>query len=224
MIKKIELLGMQLDNYTVREAMMQVENFLSGDVLASIEDISVQMLLNAEEDAVVREVVSSLDLAVIGEREIIQAAGDAAMQRIRETEENDFFPEFFKRVERNHKSIYILGRTKDAIDGLREKLLCGFPKLEVAGEYAIDECTGDLEAVINDMNVTAPDVIVSVLPTPMQEHFFAEHKDKISANIWYGVGDTDRSKKRGIRSWWQSFTKREKLKSSMAKYQIKNEA
>ena len=30
------------------------------------------------------------------------------MQRIRETEENDFYFEFFKRIERNKKSVFYL--------------------------------------------------------------------------------------------------------------------
>jgi N-acetylglucosaminyldiphosphoundecaprenol N-acetyl-beta-D-mannosaminyltransferase len=170
-------------------------------------------------------VISSLDLAVIGEREIIQVAGEPTMQRIRETEENDFIPEFFKRVERNHKTIYLLGETKDAVQQMKEKLTEDFPKLVFAGEYAIDQCVGNLEAVINDMNVTAPNVIVSILPTPMQEHFFWEHKDKMNANIWYGIGDmAAQEKKHGIPGFWTSFLRREKLKSSIAKYRVKKEA
>lgn len=224
MIKKIDILGMQLDNYTVREAMMQVEQYLDGDVLTAIECVSSQMLLAAEEDTVLRDVITSLDLAVIGDREIIQATGEATMQRIRETEENDFFQEFFKRVERNHKSIYILGQTGEAISRLKEKLLEEFPKLTFLGEYAIDQCVGNLETVINEMNVTAPNVIVSVLPTPMQEHFFAEHKDKMNASIWYGVGDMmPQERHGGIREFCRSFIRREKLKSSIAKYRIRNE-
>ena len=50
--------------------------------------------------------------AIIGEKEIIQAAGLESMQRIRETEENDFYFEFFKRIERNKKSVFLLGDTQ----------------------------------------------------------------------------------------------------------------
>ncbi len=224
MIKKIDILGMQLDNYTVREAMMLVENYLSGDRLNTIEYVSAQMLLATEEDEVLKDVITSLDLAVISDREIIQVAGEATMQRIRETEENDFFLEFFKRVERNRKSIYILGETQEAIAKIKEKLAQEFPKIELCGEYAVKECVGDLEAVINDMNVKTPDVIVSILSSPKQEHFLAEHKDKMNANVWYGIGDIgELEKKRGIRSIFRSFVRREKLKSGIAKYQ-KNEA
>ena len=36
MIKKVDILGIQLDNYTVREAIMCVERYLSNNVLNTI--------------------------------------------------------------------------------------------------------------------------------------------------------------------------------------------
>lgn len=219
MIKKIDILGIQLDNYTVREAIMQVEAYLTNDTLNTIESISAQMLVDSENDPVLKEVMDSLDLAVIGEKEIMQAAGIGTMQRIRETEENDFFMEFFKRIERNKKSIFLLGETGEKLHQMRKKLQQEFPKLAIAGEYAVDNCAGNLEAVINEMNGVTPDIIVSILPTPLQEHFFWEHREKISANIWYGIGALALKKKQhGFLGMLRSMLRCEKLKTSMKKY------
>ena len=188
MIKKIDVLGLPLDNYTVREAMRQIESYTSNNVLNTIESISMQMLMLAEEDEVVREVIQSLDMAVIGEKEILQATKSSSMQRIRETEENDFFFEFFKRIERNHKSVYLIGESEQKVEEVKAELQHEFKKIVIAGAYATENCVGALDAVINEMNATTPDIIVSVLPTPAQEHFFWEHKDKMNANVWYGMG------------------------------------
>lgn len=49
MIKKIDIMGIGLDNYTVRESMRQVENYLSNDVLNTIENISMQMLIGVRD-------------------------------------------------------------------------------------------------------------------------------------------------------------------------------
>lgn len=219
MIKKIDILGMKLDNYTVREAIMQVETYLTNDVLNTIESISMQMLVDAETDDVLKQVINDLDLAVIGEKEIIQVTGIGTMQRIKETEENDFFHEFFKRIERNRKSIFLLGESEDKIHEMKTKLIQAYPKILVAGEYAIEKCVGDLEAVINDMNATTPDVIVSILPTPVQEHFFWEHKEKINANIWYGVGELGMRKTNHVfLGFFKSILNRSRLKSYLNKY------
>ena len=74
MIKKIDILGIQLDNYTVREAIMRVEAWYDNNMLNVIEMVSMQMLTESESDPVLKEVISSLDLAVIGEKGILQAA------------------------------------------------------------------------------------------------------------------------------------------------------
>ena len=219
MIKKVDILGIQLDNYTVREAIMCVERYLSNNVLNTIESISLQMLINSETDTVLKEVMGSLDLAVIGEKEIIQAAGLETMQRIKETEENDFYFEFFKRIERNKKSVFLLGETEEKIEELKKELQKDFSQLKFAGDYAVENCVGDLEAVINDMNATTPDVIVSVLPSPLQEHFLHEHRDKMNANIWYGIGGVPiHKKKHGVIDHLKSFIHRGKLINSMNKY------
>lgn len=227
MIKKIDILGIKLDNYTVREAIMQVESFLGSNVLNTIESISMQMLIESESDPVVREVISSLDLAVIAEKEIIQAAGGASMQQLQEASQNDFFFEFFKRAERNKMSVFVLGEQADKTLRAKEELQREFPRLIIAGEYAVEHCVGDLEAVINDMNAMTPNIIVSVLPTPMQEHFLDEHKDKMNANIWYGIGENGTHRKRhGIRMFFRSWLHFGKLKNSINKYnrtQVENE-
>ena len=65
MIKKIDILGIQLDNYTVREAIMRVEAWYDNNMLNVIEMVSMQMLTESESDPVLKEVISSLDLAVV---------------------------------------------------------------------------------------------------------------------------------------------------------------
>lgn len=219
MIKKVDILGIQLDNYTVREAIMCAERYLSNDVLNTIESISHQMLIASQTDAVSRSVIGSLDLAVIGEKEILQAVGLESMQRTREIEENDFYFEFFKRIERNKKSVFLLGETEERLDELKKEFAQRFPKLIFAGEYAIEKCVGDLEAVINDMNATTPDVIVSVLPPPLQEHFLYEHRDKMNASIWYGIGAMPFCRKgNGAVQRLKSIIYRGRLINSIKKY------
>lgn len=224
MIKKIDVLGLSLDNYTVREAIRRVETYLSNNVLNTIECISMEMLIRAEEDEVLRNVIQSLDLAVIGEKEILQATKSSSMQRIRETEENDFFFEFFKRVERNRKSVFLIGESEEKVKEARSELEQEFKKIEIVGAYAVEDCVGALDAIINEMNATTPDIIVSVLPTPVQEHFFWEHKDKMNANIWYGMGNLPIRRKQGVLGRIQRVVHRGKLKSSILKYDAKNEA
>lgn len=223
MIKKIDIMGILLDDYTVREALHQIESLSDDNVLRSIESISMQMLMEAEQDEELRNAISSLDLAIVGQKEILEVAGAGTMQRIKETEENDFFYEFLKRLERNHKRLFLLGETKEKNNRIKEKLIEQYPQLSIVGEYALENCIGDQAAVINEMNAATPDLVLSALPSPTQEHFFWEHKDKINARIWYGVGDVEIDGRTGVKKMVTSLLHRGRLKSSIEKYEKKKE-
>lgn len=223
MIKKIDIMGILLDDYTVREALHQIESLSDDNVLRSIESISMQMLMEAEQDEELRNAISSLDLAIVGQKEILEVAGAGTMQRIKETEENDFFYEFLKRLERNHKRLFLLGETKEKNSRIKEKLIEQYPQLSIVGEYALENCIGDQAAVINEMNAATPDLVLSALPSPTQEHFFWEHKDKINARIWYGVGDVEIDGRTGVKKMVTSLLHRGRLKSSIEKYEKKKE-
>lgn len=197
MIKKLEILGMELDNYTVREAMDQVESFLGTTVMNTVEAVSMEMLVKAQADDFLKECIEGLDLAIISDKEILKAAGETSPQRMRETVENAFLKEFMKRASWNGRTVYLLGDTGSQIEALQGFLHEGYNKIKIVGAYALADCTGDYDAVINEINIAEPDVILSVIATPGQECFLKENKEKFNAKIWYGLG-TDYAAKRGV--------------------------
>ncbi len=197
MIKKIEILGMNLDNYTVREAMLQVEVYLNNTEMNTIENISMEMLVKAQNDEILKECIEKLDLAIINEKEILKAAGVVSAQRMRETVENEFFKEFMKRIVRNNKTSYLLGNTSTQVGELQGFLAEEYPKLKISGVSALEECTGDFDNIINEINIAEPDVIFSILTTPEQEKFLKENVEKFNAKVWYGLGQ-NYARKRGV--------------------------
>jgi len=53
----------------------------------------------------------------------------------------------------------------------------------------VEECAGDSDGIVNEINIESPDIVFSVLPTPEQEYFLVENKGKLNAKIWYGLGN-----------------------------------
>ena len=128
-------------------------------------------------------------MAIICDKEILKAAGVTSAQRVRETAENEFFNEFMKQAMRSHRTVYLLGDTSEQTKLLQGFLKEAFGKLKILGDYALSECGGDYDAVINEVNIAAPDLILSVIPIPTQEYFLQEHKGKLNAKVWYGLGE-----------------------------------
>ncbi|MCI8510299.1 MAG: glycosyltransferase, partial [Lachnospiraceae bacterium] len=119
MMKKLKILGMELDNYTVWEAMGKVEGFLNTTIMNTVEAVSMEMLVKAQADSFLKECIEGLDLAIISDKEILKAAGEVSSLRMRETVENAFLKEFMRRVSRNHRIVYLLGDTREQLEELR---------------------------------------------------------------------------------------------------------
>ncbi|MFG6384175.1 MAG: WecB/TagA/CpsF family glycosyltransferase [Lachnospiraceae bacterium] len=195
MIKKLEILGIQLDNYTVREAMLQIEGFLNSTIMNIVETISMETLVKSETDEKLRTCIENLDLAIISDKEILKAAGENSPQRMQETVNNEFLKEFMKRASRNNRTVYLLGESREQVEILQKFLNENYGRIQVVGVYALADCTGDYDTVINEINIAEPDVIISIIPTPRQEYFLENKKEKLNAKIWYGLGDNYPSKK-----------------------------
>ena len=79
MIKKIDIAGLQLDNYTVREMLMRVDRRISEKILTTIEEVNMDTLALAESDEEVKQALEACDYTVIadeGDRGAAECPGD----------------------------------------------------------------------------------------------------------------------------------------------------
>ena len=51
MVKRLEILGVKLNNYTVREAMLKIEVCWNNTIMSTVETISMDTLVKAQSDA-----------------------------------------------------------------------------------------------------------------------------------------------------------------------------
>lgn len=188
MTKDIIVAGIKLKNYSVHENLKQVEDNLEANVFTCIEDIYMRTILLAKADEVVKDTLEEMTITSIADVEILDAAGANTFFLQSEIKSKTFFNQLMKRVERSEMQVFVVGGvekdTKAAMDYLSDE----FPRMNLAGYRILDETIASHEDVINEINMIAPDMIVSVLPSPEQEHFLADHKKMLSAQIWYGLG------------------------------------
>ena len=196
MIKTIDFAGIVLDNYSVRETIMNVEKNMSDQGFHTIEEVNMDTLMQAETDEVIKDALQMAEHTVIAEAGILDAVGAGSYQRRHEIEHHDFFYELMKRIERNHKTLFVIGDSMERVEQMCERISDRYPKCDIVGMEALDECSGATDAVINEINALEPDVVLSIIPSPQQEHFLMENREKISAELWYGLGKIELGKKR----------------------------
>ncbi len=189
MIKTIDITGIKLDNYTMRESIMHLEKSMSQNLFHTVEEITMDTLLLAGNDERVKEAIEKLDDTIIAENGILTAAGKNSMQRQHEIENKAFFQELMRRLERNRKKVFLLGEKEKEVEEIYAFLTEDFPRMQFAGMAAMEDCTDEQDAIINEINAATPDAVISILPSPIQEYFLLDHRDKISALLWYGIGN-----------------------------------
>lgn len=191
MIKQIQLLGMTIPNYSLREELQLAQDALRNEKLSLLLTVSMQSLLKVcnSESQQTKECVEQADLVVVEDPEILSVAGINSSQRIREAEDHLFFNELLKRLQRGQQQVYLVAAKNSALEKIKEILLDRYEKLKIVGEYSIEEYPDDLDRMINEINSAAPDVIISVMPTPQQEEFLVANRSKLLAKLWYGLGE-----------------------------------
>ena len=188
MIKEITVAGIKLNSYTALENLTQIGTNLDNRIFTTVGEIYMRTLLLAKEDETVKNVIEALDVTVIAENGVWDAVGENTSLRRREIENREFFFQLMRILERNKYSVFVLADTEAELVQTYDYIAGEFPRLNIVGTTAIEECGGADEGIINNINMLAPDVIVSVLPSPMQEHFLAEHRAMLSTRLWYGIG------------------------------------
>ncbi len=191
MIKQIQLLGMTFPNYSLRDELQLAQEALHSERLCMFLTMSMQSLMKVSSSGSDEEktFVEQADLIVVEDPEILSVAGITSNQRIREASDHLFFTELMKRLQRGQQQVYLVAAKNVALDKIKEILAQRYEKLKIVGQYSIEEYPDDLDRMINEINSAAPDIILSVMPTPQQEEFLVKNRSKLLAKLWYGLGE-----------------------------------
>ena len=181
-MRKMQLLGIELRDYSVKESLRLVGQYLNDAKLDTICFLSTDILLNAGEDENLKLWLESMDLTIPVSEEILHAAGITNRSRIKEVVNSVFYKEFVKRLSNEKRTMFILEETQSVLDASVEYIEKYASGIQLVGTYAFENLTGDEASIINDINAAVPDIVISRLSSPRQEQFVFENKNKITAN------------------------------------------
>lgn len=185
----MQVLGVELQDYTVREAMRKAEVFLHDQKLNTIAYITTRGLMAAEDSPELKAFLSNIDLTVAADSDILHAAGIENRNRIKEVENDEFMEEFLKKLVRGKRSVYLLTGTKEQLVALEECLKSYQQSLRIVGKFSLDELEKEEDWLINEMNAQMTEVVISNISSPQRESFFENNHMKMNARIWLMLKD-----------------------------------
>lgn len=186
-MKSMNLLGISLTDYSLKEALKLSNQYLYSGALYTISYISTQILVEAVENPEQKEWLEAMDMTVCGEVDILRAANMDTRNRVREVENDEFLKEFIHKLSRNKRKVYLLAKNEAELEKLESYLKSYSYDLIVAGSYAVDLENVNQENIVNDINDVVPNVVISKLPYPVQEQLMNDCKKIVNANIWLAL-------------------------------------
>ena len=188
-MKKINILGINLQDRYVKESLGVAERFLHEGAVHTILYITIPVLLEAGKNEDLKEWVEAADLTLWGDTEILKAAEITARNRYREVTEKEFLKNFLHKMARTHKSVLVLADSEENAEKLKQELLELQDSVTVVGTMAIPELEEKQEDVINEINMIAPVVTIVRMPFSMQQKWIAQTKSYMNTGIWIGLPD-----------------------------------
>ncbi len=200
-MRTINVLGIELKDYPLREALKLTERYMNNGALNVIAYVSQKRLILAAENEKLKNWVEQLDLTLYSDPEILNGAEQAenglleeqetrkvTLQsgRQKEIEDRAYLREFSKRAVKYRKKIYLLAASEEKVNAMQKSLRESQNGLLIAG-YGIlngDENGTDQEsAIVNEINDIAPGIIIAELPFESCCHFVENNRMYINADV-----------------------------------------
>lgn len=184
---KVSILDLDIDILAQKQLTEKIMQQLQKNTIGTSIYVTTKMLERTLEEDTYREILNEFDMLLPGEDEVFSNSNfDILKSQNIETNCNSLLT-LLQYFAEEKKSIYLVGNQLKYMEHFFYYCEVHFPKLLVSGCFYKEESTIDAN-IINDMNVVYPDVVLVALPSPVQEKWIKENKDKVSAKLCVGIG------------------------------------
>ncbi len=186
-MQKINILGIGLTDYSLKESLGIVDRYVKYGGLNTILYVTTPMLILAGKDEEEKNCIEDMDLTLCGDADILRVAKIASAGRIYEVEQRVFLKEFLRRLVRGEKKVYLLDDSEEDLQLLRGQLETYQKGIIVGGSDVLTENGRDMDEIINRINDVAPTAIISRMAHGKQERCMVRSKELINAEVWLGI-------------------------------------
>ena len=184
--KRIDVLGVGLDNFTMEEAVDEGVRLMNEPGAHYVVTPNPEIVEICREDAEARGAVNSADLVIPDGIGVIYGAkilGTPLKQKLPGIE---FAERLMEKMAQEKKTLYLLGAKPGIAEQAAEKLRETYPGLTIAGTH--DGYFQKDETVVADIRASMADVVFVCLGAPKQEKWMAHNGTATGAHLLLGLG------------------------------------
>lgn len=216
---KIEVLGLEINNFTAKDAMKCVVSYMGTEPVNVIEMVTMNTIAKFQEDESAKEIFEAFDLALASDKGILQAAGVVDERQLKEADELLFIKMVMRYLHKNAARVFLLAENDADLQKLETYMAEDYSNIQVVETATIESEAISDDMLLNLVNGAEADCVLSVLPSPTEERFIFRSKMLVNTKLWLGLGnllDEMKKEKTGIQKM-KEFVLRQILKREMAK-------
>lgn len=216
---KIQVLGIEIDNYSAKEAVKRMMFYMETEPVNVIKMVTMSTLAIFQQDEEIGVLFQDIDLALVGDKGILQAAGVTEERRLKEVEELLFIKMVMRYLHKNTARVLLLAESAVDLEKLEGYMHKDYPNIQIVEKAILSEQSSSDDKLLNLVNGAEADCILSTLSSPMEESFVCRNKSLINAHVWLGFGNLlgEMRKQKTIYQKIKEFVLRQILKNEMAK-------
>lgn len=225
MKEKIQVLGVEINNCTAKEAMKRVVEYTHMERINVVEMVSMNTIGRFQQSEEGKEIFEAFDLALPCDRGILQAAGIKDEWRLKEVDEFLFIKMLMRYLQKNRVRVFLLAETQSSLQKMEEYIQEEYKNLRVVESASLEERGSSDDMLLNFLNGAEVECVLSTLPSPVEEYFVSRNKLLVNARLWLGLGfllNEMKKEKKGFQKIKESILRRI-LKKEVEKERKKND-
>lgn len=219
MDEKIQVLDLQIDNLTAKDAVKRVVSYMETEPVSVVEMVTMNTLAKFQQEESAQELFGNFDIALASDKGMLEVAGETDERRLKEVDELLFIKMVMRFLHKNSARVFLLAEDDADLQKLEMYMQKDYSNIQVVDKATMQENAASDDMLLNLVNGAEAECILSALPSPIEEQFIFRNKSLVNARIWLGFGnllDELKKEKTGFQKI-KEFVLRQLLKNEMAK-------
>ncbi len=188
---KINVLGIEVNNCTAKEAMESIAGYLQEEPMSLVEVVTADSVMRMSQNETVRGNLEQMDLIMPGDKAILEAVEVSDKKKLQEADQHIFIKLLLSYLHRNNTRVFLLADTEADMDELRSRLENRYKSIEVVGAALVTEQQNDTyDMIINQVNGAEAQCIIANVSSENQEAFVCRCKKVLNVRLWIGISRT----------------------------------
>ncbi|NLM97689.1 MAG: WecB/TagA/CpsF family glycosyltransferase [Halanaerobiaceae bacterium] len=188
MAEYIKILGIRINNITMKEAVEIIDNYVKDRANSMIVTPNAEMIVRAQKDRELAEIINNSALSVPDGAGVLLASKLLRNPVAERVAGIDLMKESLKLAAERAYSVYLLGSKPGVVDTACRKIREQFPAIKITGSHHgyLDK---DLKKqLVEELKSKKPDILYVGMGSPLQEKFLNEVLPLVDIGAALAVG------------------------------------